>query len=462
MANTTVTGGTAEKETRNPIGPAFQNAQNTVSTILSDLCRAQSYHEVCESLPVVERKGQSLRRVQGILGELKGTVKELLKHCIVSESVAQEQLALARTSKQSPCPAKRVVGAEGGVPLSSVSSSLPGSSHLTFSHSQVGTPSPKRPCTRPPHLHPSPSTMKSPAVPKPVEDIGNYSGSLARVAMEGSFLENHAGDTSSEDEGEVAEPPIVKTVPHDPNSAVDFQCPVCGKEYASNHALQRHQQTHDPNRKVFTCWYCFKDLTKYDSYLSHHKRRHPEAVGLKCLVSACKRVFYSTLELTRHIEEHSYCRSCNELYATRAVSSGHICSGQLKHWTCAEVGCQQKFPTWQAVLGHNISTHQHTCRDCGVGFLDKLHYDTHIDALHTHQGPDRFFCRFCQTAVNSAEEFRQHFFEKRQRCPIYHCKSCGSVYEVMHKYLAHRENVHAIHPMLTLPLETIKTEEIIL
>lgn len=462
MANTTVTGGTAEKETRNPIGPAFQDAQNTVSTVLSDLYRAQSYYEVGESLPAVERKGQSLVRVQGILGELKGTVKELLKHCIVSESVAQEQLALVRASQRS---AKRSLGAEGCASLSTVASSLPGSHHLSPSNALVSSPSSKRPCVRPPHSHlnasPS-STMKTPTAPKPAEEKGKDSVNPTKVAVDASFLENHGGDTSSEDEGEIAESPTVKTVPTEPGSATEFQCTICGKEYGSNHALQRHQQTHDPNRKVYTCWYCFKDLTKYDSYLSHHKRRHPEAVGLKCLVTACKRVFYSTLELTRHIEEHSYCRSCNELYATRAVSSGHICSGQLKHWTCAEAGCKQKFPTWQAVLSHHITAHQYTCRDCGVGFLEKLHYDTHIEALHTHQGPARFFCRFCQTAVNTAEEFQLHFLAKRQRCPIYHCKSCGSVYEVMHKYLAHRENVHAIHPQLNLPLETIKTEEIVL
>ena len=462
MANQSVTGGTSGKEKRNLIGPAFQDAQNTVSTVLSDLYRAQSYYEVGESLPAVERKGQSLLRVQGILGELKGTVKELLKHCIVSESVAQEQLALVRASQRA---GKRTLGAEVGATLATVGSSLHGGSHLSLGDSLVGTPSSKRPYTRPPHTpqHTPPSSVtRTPIAPKTAEEKGRESGITTKVPVDASFLENHGGDTSSEEEGELAPSPTIKTVPTDPSNTAEFQCSVCGKEYGSNHALQRHQQTHDPNRKVYTCWYCFKDLTKYDSYLSHHKRRHPEAVGLKCLVSTCKRVFYSTLELTRHIEEHSYCRSCNELYATRAVSSGHICSGQLKHWTCAEAGCKQKFPTWQAVLSHNISAHQYTCRDCGVGFQEKLHYDTHIDALHTHQGPHRFFCRFCQTAVNTAEEFRQHFLEKKQRCPIYHCKSCGSVYEVMHKYLAHRENVHAIHPLLTLPLETIKTEEIVL
>ncbi|KAK1329680.1 hypothetical protein QTO34_009862 [Cnephaeus nilssonii] len=97
-------------------------------------------------------------------------------------------------------------------------------------------------------------------------------------------------------------PPPREPSPVEPPPRKGYNCPECGRVFASPLRLQSHRVSHS-DLKPFTCGACGKAF-KRSSHLSRHRATHRARAGPPHTCPLCPRRFQDAAELAQHMSLH--------------------------------------------------------------------------------------------------------------------------------------------------------------
>ncbi|XP_041980761.1 zinc finger protein 383-like [Aricia agestis] len=268
---------------------------------------------------------------------------------------------------------------------------------------------------------------------------------------------------------------------HSPSSG-DMECPVCKMRFRTKRTLQKHTSNHEKKYEckaccyvsqtttqakqhqrwhkgvTYKCQYCDEVSTKWTSYLSHVRIKHPS----EHICPTCGYSFVSRLGLTMHRTMMHKDQDQKETDNTE----GTYCEQ-----------CDVKFETPQAWRRHMVTSVKHTqsrdlklvngCRVCGERFADSEQLRIHHRRSHARARPKNYGkprnertwpakCTYCPEEIPNAREYWTHFRREHpdKNYPIpkdYVCDICGKSFRG-NAFLVYHKRTHSNERGFKCPL----------
>ncbi|XP_063063454.1 gastrula zinc finger protein XlCGF48.2-like [Engraulis encrasicolus] len=178
-----------------------------------------------------------------------------------------------------------------------------------------------------------------------------------------------------------------------------FYCVYCGKIYAKEMNLKRHELTHHLQGtavpaselpKPYRCNQCGKDFT-IKAFLRAHQKVHVTAESQMAFgCPKCDRRFRKKSSLQKHMQNHlerpNYpCPVCGEEFEMKGGLHNHVRSHPGERLTCKH--CDQRFLKFDAYIKHvdkhTVVTEYH-CAKCNIYMLTDRGFRLH-KGLHARQ-----------------------------------------------------------------------------
>ncbi|XP_050669867.1 zinc finger protein 569-like [Leptidea sinapis] len=258
---------------------------------------------------------------------------------------------------------------------------------------------------------------------------------------------------------------------HDP-SAGDIECVICKVRFKSKRTMWKHITSHEKKYMcnfcpyiskhttqakqhvrwhqgvLYKCPYCDEMLSKWTSYLSHVRIKHPSDF----ICGFCGYSFVSKLGLAMHKsmmhkdekdtteenKEAPYCDTCDVKFASNAAYKRHMATA-VKHIQSSE--------------------NKEGCRECGESFKTHAELRAHIRCGHGRkfarkqsarkQDPRTWPspCPHCSEMIPNARMFYSHFrrFHRDKPYPIkkdHICDVCGKTFRG-NAFLKYHKRTHS-------------------
>ncbi|VEN47515.1 unnamed protein product, partial [Callosobruchus maculatus] len=191
-----------------------------------------------------------------------------------------------------------------------------------------------------------------------------------------------------------------KTTAHSSGERMkQFRCSECSfvTKYASD--LKRHGITHSKEgREIFRCSQCTFSTYHKDNLVKHISRLHSSSSSKFCC-EGCKKTFASKCVLDNHIlkmhprlidsvsSKFHACHACQYKTTLRANLTRHMLTHSkenAQYFQCST--CQYKTYrkcSYNLHLRIHYETKPFGCTECGKGFAEKQHLDSHILKNHS-------------------------------------------------------------------------------
>ncbi|CAG9790780.1 unnamed protein product [Diatraea saccharalis] len=241
---------------------------------------------------------------------------------------------------------------------------------------------------------------------------------------------------------------------HDPSSG-DIECPICKFRFKTNRTLQKHASNHQKKYAckscsyvsktttqakqhqrwhkgvTYKCQYCDEISTKWTSYLSHVRIKHPS----EFVCDVCGYSYVSKLGLSMH-----------RTMMHKDVPESNGSTNEAGPY-CAE--CDVKFVSEEAYKRHMVTSVKHIkhsnfkngCRSCGGAFSSAEELRLHHRREHARKRPRNYgkkpsaltfptTCDHCSEEICNARQYWAHFRRAHpdKKYPIqkdYVCDVCG-------------------------------------
>ncbi len=187
-----------------------------------------------------------------------------------------------------------------------------------------------------------------------------------------------------------------------------FPCPICQKELKSKTILRVHLETHETNRKRYSCTTCNKSF-----FTPGHLQRHSLIHTGKNL-QTCSICDKKVTNLSRHVKIHQNqsfsCSVCKKTYNTSETLRGHMRSHQEAQ-KCPICSKQVKW------LKRHLETHQDkklSCSVCQKTYKTSVTLRDHMRS-HKQQAPK---CPICSKQVKWLKVHLETHENKRLRCSV--------------------------------------------
>lgn len=169
----------------------------------------------------------------------------------------------------------------------------------------------------------------------------------------------------------------------------EFACEICSKMYKSDQKLKNHIDAVHKLLKRFKCWKCPARFTEYFTRQKHLVDAHGAAL-IKYKCNCCDKAFYRRFDLTRHLkrdhlkEKNNECQYCD--YKSYALSEMRV--HMIKHIgerthecpVCKKAYARKKTLTEHMKIHSN--DRRHSCDVCGQAFIQKCSLKGHIKTHH--------------------------------------------------------------------------------
>ncbi|XP_033120367.1 zinc finger protein 252-like [Anneissia japonica] len=218
------------------------------------------------------------------------------------------------------------------------------------------------------------------------------------------------------------------------SKANDFLCDQCGRKFASQVHVLRHQQSHiqkncklinkSPNKKQYSCGQCDKVL-KTRALLKRHELLHQDKKGFRCIT--CDKTFRRSDDLTRHNNStHSgkkpySCEICGKTFPYKFPLKTHMQSHTGARPYMCDVCGKMFAKKYDMEAHHNMHTGNtpHVCNICSKKYGRKADLDRHMTK---HTGTQPLSCSLCDRKFSTRWHLkyheRTHTGEKPYTCDI--------------------------------------------
>ncbi|XP_023944103.2 zinc finger protein 26 [Bicyclus anynana] len=258
---------------------------------------------------------------------------------------------------------------------------------------------------------------------------------------------------------------------HDP-SAGDIECPICKFRFKTKRTLQKHSANHEKKYAckscnyvsktttqakqhqrwhkgvTYKCQYCDEVSTKWTSYLSHVRIKHPS----EFICGVCGYSFVSRLGLNMH-----------KTMMHKGVRDKEEFKGDKDTPYCEQ--CDVTFVSIEAFKRHMVTSVKHTqsidfnkgCRMCGESFADAEALRVHHRRAHAKKRPKNYGkkpaslawptnCEHCSEEIPNAREYWSHFRRAHPDKPYpiqknYICDICGKSFRG-NAFLVYHKRTH--------------------
>ncbi|XP_060804576.1 zinc finger protein 883 isoform X2 [Amyelois transitella] len=262
---------------------------------------------------------------------------------------------------------------------------------------------------------------------------------------------------------------------HDP-SAGNIKCPICKIRFKNKRAYTKHQTNHEKKYKckscpyvsktstqakqhqrwhkgvTYKCQYCDEISTKWTSYLSHVRIKHPS----EFICGVCGYSFVSRLGLAMH-----------RTMMHKGVQDNQEPEGDLKTEEsrpyCSV--CNIQFVSEEAFKRHMVMSAKHTksnedshgCKTCGESFPSAEALRVHHRATHARKRPKNYGkrpppyswpapCNHCGEHVANGRAYWTHFRRAHPGLPYpirkdYVCDVCGKSFRG-NAFLVYHKRTH--------------------
>ncbi|XP_073450312.1 uncharacterized protein [Aquarana catesbeiana] len=219
-----------------------------------------------------------------------------------------------------------------------------------------------------------------------------------------------------------------------------FSYLVCGKCFAENKNLLRHQRIYTSKRS-YSCSECGKCLTDKGKLLVH-RRYHMVESPVSC--SECGKCFSKKKDLLVHQRIHTgerpySCTECGKCYTRKGALYEHrrIHTGVRPH-LCSE--CGKAFTEKKALLKHqrtHTGERPYSCSECWKTFGYK---ESLVKHERSHTGERPYLCTECGKSFVCKRDLVTHQRIHKSERP-YSCSECGKYFSKK-DYLVKHQKIH--------------------
>lgn len=218
-----------------------------------------------------------------------------------------------------------------------------------------------------------------------------------------------------------------------------FICEVCGKEYDSKIALQRHNLFLHNKRFPLLCKFCGFRTYHQDSLKEHLIKDHSD-VTFKC--AECGVLFSEKFNFDMHMATHTEkkifnCKYCGSRFRKLDNFKFHLKLHSRK-------GTSDSYLVESEDFLHGFETRRFSCKNCGESFNDEDLYNSHI------KSHDIRICQFCGIAFNSDSDLKNHLHKVHPSncvklnselfCPPFKCEVCSACFRLEFELDKHTKN----------------------
>ncbi|CAK1581295.1 unnamed protein product [Parnassius mnemosyne] len=197
-----------------------------------------------------------------------------------------------------------------------------------------------------------------------------------------------------------------------------FQCNLCYKGFIDTHAWKHHVGKHDPSAGDLECSICkfrFKTKRTLQKHVTNHEKKYA--------CKACPYVSKTTTQAKQHQRWHKgvtyKCQYCDEISTKWTSYLSHV---RMKHPSQHICGaCGYSFVSRLGLAMHRTMMHKDLvkaeeseegpyCEQCDVKFLSEEAWKRHMvtSVKHTQSTDFNTGCRVCGETFSNAEELRLH------------------------------------------------------
>ncbi|XP_075117057.1 uncharacterized protein LOC142185529 [Leptodactylus fuscus] len=221
-----------------------------------------------------------------------------------------------------------------------------------------------------------------------------------------------------------------------------FSCSECGKIFATNTKLVRHQIIHT-GEKPYSCPKCNKCFN-VKRYVIEHQRVHTGEKPYSC--PECGKCFSFKSNYTVHQKLHAgeklySCPECEKCFLCNSKllrhQKSHIKKQIPKEFPCPE--CGKNFVSNSKLVKHQIihtELKPFSCPDCGKCFRLKRQA---VEHRRVHTGEKPYSCPECGKCFSFQSNFVVHQKLHRGEKP-YSCAECGMCFVSSSKLVRHQRS----------------------
>ncbi|XP_050535139.1 zinc finger protein 569-like [Daktulosphaira vitifoliae] len=203
-----------------------------------------------------------------------------------------------------------------------------------------------------------------------------------------------------------------------------YSCNVCGKLFALNASLRRHQLSCLNVPPEFKCELCAKMFRHRDKLKYHKALRHNiQDLSFPCL-KQCGRIYKSRKAMLNHIRDECgiipkyACGICHKLFSLRGNMKKHMikCGQHIKHYDCPNL-CGRSYKAQQTLK-------RHIRDECFI--------------------IPKYSCSICNKLFSQKGTMVRHMLSCSNTPPGFHCNVCTACFRRKDRLIRHKTYVHSI------------------